>query len=40
MPSGVKHAAVPPPQFTGKAFLLEVREHLVYIPSQIDYPYL
>lgn len=40
MPSGVKHAAVLPPQFTGKAFLLEVREHLVYIPGQIDYPYL
>lgn len=40
MPSGIKPAAVLPPQFTGKAFLLEVREHLVYIPSQIDYSYL
>lgn len=40
MPSGIKDAAVLPPQFTGKAFLLEVREHLVYILSQIDYPYL
>lgn len=34
------YAAAPPPQFTGKAFLLEVREHLVYIPSKIDYLYL
>lgn len=40
MLSGIKDAAVLPPQFTGKAFLLEVREHLVYILSQIDYPYL
>lgn len=40
MPSSIKHAAVLPPQFTGKTFLLEVREHFVYIPSQIDYPYL
>lgn len=40
MPSGIKHAAVLPPQFTGKAFLLEVREPSVYTPSQIDYPYL
>lgn len=37
---GIKHAAVPPPQVSGKAFLLEVREYLVYIPSQIDYSYL
>lgn len=40
MPNGIKHAAVPPPQFTGKAFLLEVREHSVYTPSQTGYPYL
>lgn len=40
MPRSIKHAAVLPPQFTGKTFLLEVREHFVYIPSQIDYPYL
>lgn len=40
MPSSTKRAAVLPPQFTGKAFLLEVREHLVYIPSPTDYPYL